>query len=152
MSMRPPLPQAFVQNQLTLSILLFVGRDNKPELDVLHLKSLWITFLIGYETPQIATVVNHTCLWWPNRPIMHLIQDRLPSLAKSQLYLPIWTTTPWTLPLNQAICFAPEKNYLLTWVKWGEQRLALVWSEELLHELERIVGKDHLTVLCHLKG
>lgn len=77
--------------------------------------------------------------------------DRLPSPAESQLYLPIWTTTPWTLPLNQAICFAPEKSYLLTWVKWGEQNLALVWSKELLHELERIVGKDHLTVLGHLE-
>lgn len=86
------------------------------------------------------------------RPSPHSLQDRLPSSPESQLYLPIWTTTPWTLPLNQAICFAPEKNYLLTWVKWEEQNLALVWSEELLHELERIVGKDHLTVLGHLEG
>lgn len=79
-------------------------------------------------------------------------QDRLPSAAQCQLYLPIWTTTPWTLPLNQAICFAPEKPYLLTLIQWRKQKLALVWSEELLHELERIVGKDQVTVLCHLEG
>ena len=30
--------------------------------------------------------------------------------------------------------------------------MALVWSEELLHELERIVGKDEVTVLCRLEG
>lgn len=83
---------------------------------------------------------------------LHLLQDRLPNNTQSHLYIPIWTTTPWTLPLNQAVCFAPEKSYLLTWVKWEKQRIALVWSAELLHELERIVGKDHLTVLGHVKG
>ncbi len=35
----------------------------------------------------------------------------------------IWTTTPWTLPANQAICVHPELDYAL--VQLGERRLVL---------------------------
>lgn len=32
------------------------------------------------------------------------IQEKLSS-SNSNIYALIWTTTPWTLPLNKAICF-----------------------------------------------
>lgn len=35
----------------------------------------------------------------------------------------IWTTTPWTLPANQAVCLHPELEYVL--VQTGDRRLVL---------------------------
>lgn len=35
----------------------------------------------------------------------------MPQLGDKQLYLTIWTTTPWTLPLNRAVLAHPDTNY-----------------------------------------
>ncbi|MBA2651960.1 MAG: isoleucine--tRNA ligase [Tatlockia sp.] len=35
------------------------------------------------------------------------------SLAEKPLILPIWTTTPWTLPANEAVCLNPALDYVL---------------------------------------
>lgn len=40
------------------------------------------------------------------------IPDALKSYA-NEIYALIWTTTPWTLPSNQAICFNPNLSYSL---------------------------------------
>jgi len=34
-------------------------------------------------------------------------------LAEKPLIVPIWTTTPWTLPANEAVCLHPELDYAL---------------------------------------
>ncbi len=34
-------------------------------------------------------------------------------LQDKPLWIPIWTTTPWTLPANEAVCVHPEFNYSL---------------------------------------
>ncbi|MEX1201033.1 MAG: isoleucine--tRNA ligase [Methylophaga sp.] len=48
--------------------------------------------------------------------------------------LVIWTTTPWTIPANQAVCLHPELDYVL--LQCGDERLVLA---EALYEtaLER---------------
>ncbi|AFJ01643.1 Isoleucyl-tRNA synthetase [Methylophaga frappieri] len=43
--------------------------------------------------------------------------------------LVIWTTTPWTLPANQAVCLHPELDYVL--LQCGQERLLLA---EALYE------------------
>lgn len=43
--------------------------------------------------------------------------------------LVIWTTTPWTLPANQAVCLHPELDYVL--LQCGDERLVLA---EALYE------------------
>ncbi|XP_076060006.1 isoleucyl-tRNA synthetase, mitochondrial isoform X2 [Oratosquilla oratoria] len=55
-------------------------------------------------------------------------------------YLVIWTTTPWTLPANKAICYAPNITYVLVETHVHGEHLALIVAEELLHELENILG------------
>ncbi len=35
------------------------------------------------------------------------------SLPTKPVIVPIWTTTPWTLPANEAVCLHPELNYSL---------------------------------------
>ena len=40
--------------------------------------------------------------------------DKLnPSLSEKSVIVPIWTTTPWTLPANEAVCLHPEFDYTL---------------------------------------
>ncbi len=59
----------------------------------------------------------------------------------------IWTTTPWTLPANQAICVNRELDYAL--VALGERRLVLA-AELVASVCKRLGGEG--TVLATLKG
>lgn len=59
----------------------------------------------------------------------------------------IWTTTPWTLPANQAICVHPELDYAL--VQLGNRRLVL--ASGLVEAVAARVGES-ATVLATLRG
>jgi len=61
----------------------------------------------------------------------------------------IWTTTPWTLPANEAVSLHPELQYVL--VESGDQQLVLA---EALHEdaLDRYSLKDDAVVLARFEG
>ena len=52
--------------------------------------------------------------------------------------LVVWTTTPWTIPANQAICFNPGKDYCLVEKKNGQNCEYLVLAEELRYSLEQL--------------
>jgi isoleucyl-tRNA synthetase len=59
------------------------------------------------------------------------------------LSIPIWTTTPWTLPSNQAVALNPELEYVL--VQAGSERLLL--SEPLLAQvMARYEVNDYQTL------
>ena len=51
----------------------------------------------------------------------------------------IWTTTPWTIPVNQAIAYGPEIDYVLVIPSWrgirANGRKVLIASESLLDGL-----------------
>lgn len=51
-------------------------------------------------------------------------------------YIVIWTTTPWTLPANTAICLRPEAEYVLLRSKRG----LLLIAAELVGEVSRATG------------
>jgi isoleucyl-tRNA synthetase len=53
----------------------------------------------------------------------------LEALADGKTFLLAWTTTPWTLPSNLALCLGPDIDYVL--VKDGEERYIL--AESRLH-------------------
>ncbi len=60
----------------------------------------------------------------------------------------IWTTTPWTLPANQAVALHPDLNYLL--IDTGTERLII--AEALLEQcLQRYEIENH-TVLGNSNG
>jgi len=46
--------------------------------------------------------------------------------------IPIWTTTPWTLPANQAVALHPELEYVLVRGQWQGRAVALVVAAELV--------------------
>ncbi len=55
----------------------------------------------------------------------------------------IWTTTPWTLPANQAVSLAPEASYVVAVVD-GE---LLVLAEELVEAVSAVAGWEEVSFL-----
>ncbi|MFC1671373.1 isoleucine--tRNA ligase [Spirochaetota bacterium] len=58
-------------------------------------------------------------------------------IDNDNLYAVIWTTTPWTLPANLAVCFNPNHQYSA--FKFGNESYIL--ANELVPQLEEIMGK-----------
>lgn len=65
-----------------------------------------------------------------NRESVHKIFNVKSSLER--LIVPIWTTTPWTLPANQAVAVNPHFEYVWVQCVWREQAVALICAKELL--------------------
>jgi isoleucyl-tRNA synthetase len=62
--------------------------------------------------------------------------------------LPIWTTTPWTLPANQGVALNPDFDYLL--VQLGDERIVL--AEGMLDDALRRWEIDDYTVVGRTTG
>ncbi len=60
----------------------------------------------------------------------------------------IWTTTPWTLPANQAVSVHPALDYVV--LQAGAQRLIV--AEALAESVMRRTGVDDYQVLAHTTG
>ncbi|ACL74285.1 isoleucine--tRNA ligase [Thioalkalivibrio sulfidiphilus] len=60
----------------------------------------------------------------------------------------IWTTTPWTLPANQAVCLHPELSYAL--VRVGDERLLL--AEELVEPAMKRYGFSDARIIGRCQG
>ncbi len=69
----------------------------------------------------------------------------------SKLYFVIWTTTPWTIPGNFAICVNAEFDYVLLKAPNGE---VYIMAKELAEKVCKAAGLDYAAceVLCTLKG
>lgn len=67
---------------------------------------------------------------------------KLPELLKKygDIYALIWTTTPWTLPSNQAICFHEKIQYSL--VNIEEDNNYYVIASELVESLSKSLKKN----------
>ena len=71
-------------------------------------------------------------------------------LAKGQkIHAAIWTTTPWTIPVNQALAYGKDIKY--AGVTWGEGDIdlfdVLIVAEDLLPELEKRYGRPMLDMV-----
>ena len=69
----------------------------------------------------------------------------------SRTYFVIWTTTPWTIPGNYAICLNAEFDYVLLQVPGGD---VYVLAKDLAESVCKAAGIDYAacTVLATLKG
>jgi len=61
------------------------------------------------------------------------------------LYLPIWTTTPWTLPSNLAIAMHPDMEYAIVKTDQAEYRHYVV-AVSLLEDLQKKLGVALTTI------
>ncbi|HJR12956.1 MAG TPA: isoleucine--tRNA ligase [Rhodanobacteraceae bacterium] len=67
--------------------------------------------------------------------------------------VPIWTTTPWTLPASMAVTLGPEFDYVLVeGPARGGTRVLLVAAETLAEKVLARYGVDHAQVFGHAQG
>ena len=97
-----------------------------------------------------------------------IVESPIPELVGAHAV--IWTTTPWTIPVNQALAYGPEVEYVLVEtlstgvVGWGDQKQAadanlnrgyfnrkFIVASALLEDFEQRVGK-FLTALLTSEG
>jgi len=70
------------------------------------------------------------------------------TVHNGEIAVPIWTTTPWTLPANMAVCLHPQLDYVLL---QGQGRALLV-AEALASSCAARFGLESLSVLGRCKG
>ena len=75
-------------------------------------------------------------------PLISDISARLPSLKGEKVSVIIWTTTPWTIPANLAICLHPEFDYVA--VKVGAE--VFIVAEGLLHRTMLACGMEKFEI------
>ncbi|KAG8182722.1 hypothetical protein JTE90_026173 [Oedothorax gibbosus] len=61
----------------------------------------------------------------------------------------IWTTTPWSLPANQAVCYSPDKKYCFAFCK--ERKETYLVAEVMLPLLEKTLNLE-LRILETFEG
>jgi isoleucyl-tRNA synthetase len=64
----------------------------------------------------------------------------------------IWTTTPWTLPANQAVAVHPQIDYALVEFDLGDGRERLIVASERVEPLMVTLGVGTWTTLAEVKG
>ena len=68
------------------------------------------------------------------------------------IYFVIWTTTPWTMPGNQAVTVNPEFEYSLIKVQNGDKTENYVMATELAEGVLKQAGIEEYTTLATFKG
>ena len=64
----------------------------------------------------------------------------------------IWTTTPWTLPANQAVALNAELDYDLVEARHGDRTLRLVLASDLRDDVVARTGLEDARVLATTRG
>lgn len=70
------------------------------------------------------------------------------SLPDKPVILPIWTTTPWTLPANEAVCLNPDLDYVL--VDAGQRYFVV--NAELAPSVMQRYGIENYKMVGKAKG
>lgn len=86
---------------------------------------------------------------------------QLKQKGKGPISIPIWTTTPWTLPANEAVALNPEFEYVLLQIESAQGSEQLVLASDLMaaclerygikeyQELARVAGAKLENILVH---
>ena len=72
--------------------------------------------------------------------------------GRGPISVPIWTTTPWTLPANQAVALNPDLEYVLVQVTTPAGPERLVLAEGLLEASLARYGAEDYATLAFAKG
>ncbi len=72
--------------------------------------------------------------------------------GEGQLSVVIWTTTPWTLPANQAVALNPSLEYAVVQANGPEAKERLVVAEGLLKETMDRWGVEDYHVIAYGRG
>jgi len=72
--------------------------------------------------------------------------------VEAEVGIPIWTTTPWTLPANEGVALNAGLDYVLLKGEWQGRSLAIVVADELKNAVASRIGLTDFEVLGHCKG
>ncbi len=72
--------------------------------------------------------------------------------GEGPLSVPIWTTTPWTLPANQAVALNPELEYAIVQSGAGETAERLLLAEALIKDVMQRYAVEDYRVLAYCRG
>lgn len=75
------------------------------------------------------------------------ISDQLPDLTGKDTFVVIWTTTPWTLPANQAIALHPDFDYVAAEI---DNSQVLILAKALLETCMTAFGIENYKILGEL--
>lgn len=64
----------------------------------------------------------------------------------------IWTTTPWTIPANKAVCIHPEIEYCLASFEFDDASRHLILAKDLIEDCKRRYSAKSVTVLTIMSG
>ncbi len=79
---------------------------------------------------------------------MKILDRTLPGTEGLTVYVVIWTTTPWTLPSNLAVCVGPDIDYCV--VRDGESNDAYIMAKARLSAYYK--KPEEYTILYECKG
>lgn len=75
------------------------------------------------------------------------LRDKLPDIAEKDVFIVIWTTTPWTLPANLALAMHPDFDYVAVEMN-GD---VYIVAEARLEDLKATIGLQG-RILTKIKG
>lgn len=74
----------------------------------------------------------------------------LPVPSDAKLYALIWTTTPWTLPMNQAVCFNSKLTYSVVRLNKADEFYLI--AKPLVADLQKSMKDEQIEVVQELNG
>jgi isoleucyl-tRNA synthetase len=80
-------------------------------------------------------------------PLQDDLSQELPELAGKQLYVVIWTTTPWTIPANLAIALHPDFEYAAVSVGGNE---VFILARELVEVCMQVFGISEFSIVADI--
>lgn len=78
------------------------------------------------------------------------VSSRLAQYSSDNIYALVWTTTPWNLPANQAICYNSEIKYCL--VRLNDSNDCFIVAEPLIPELLGSLNLEGIEMLETFEG
>ena len=79
----------------------------------------------------------------------HHVEDHT---GEGPISVVIWTTTPWTLPANQAVAINPELEYALVQVETEQGKERLFLAEALVKDVMAKCDIEHYRVVAYGRG
>jgi len=129
--------------QVSTWIVLECGVDN-----VLKLASILCIANCVHRTALAEAELEYNATHSSTAVTVRLLTQRVPDairhfipLHRPSVFALIWTTTPWTLPANQAVCFNPDLSYSLVSIVGHSEEVYIIASE-LVGVLQQKLGQQ----------
>ena len=116
--------------------------------NVLKLVSILCIAICVHRTALAEAELEYNATHSSTAVTVRLLTQRVPDairhfipLHRPSVFALIWTTTPWTLPANQAVCFNPDLSYSFVSIDGHSEEVYIIASE-LVGVLQQKLGRQ----------